>query len=86
MAVQQKIVFVVSGLSPLELLHTSADFLCVVGFVVDNLFCGGCLAYPLIVAVDIGRYLQTAVAVSPNHPLKWLLLMAVIHVDAGGEN
>lgn len=38
MVAQQKMVLVVSGLSPLELMHTVAVFPQVVGFVVDNMF------------------------------------------------
>ena len=42
--------------------------------------------WPLAVAVDGGRYLQTASAVRPGHDEKCLLLMALIHVDSGRLN
>lgn len=56
-----------------------------VGFVVDSLCYGGCLACPLIVAINIGMCCMMAVAASPDHPEKWLLLMATIHAKTGGE-
>ncbi len=55
-------------------------------FVVDNMFIDGCLACPLIVAIDVGRYCLKVVAVSPGHLMKWLLLMVVIHINTDGEN
>ncbi len=58
----------------------------VVGFVVGKMFCGGCLVCPLSVAVDKGRCHMTAVFIRPGQPVKWLLLMAVIHVDVCVEN
>ncbi len=39
----------------------------------------------MIVALVTGRFHRMTVAVSPGHPEKWLFLMAVIHVDMGGE-
>ncbi len=51
---------------------------CAICFVVDNMFCGGCLACPLIVivAVDVGSCIWIALATSPGYPVKWWLLMA----------
>ena len=36
------------------------------------------------VAVDVGRYFQTELAVRQGHDKNWLLLMALIYVDGGG--
>ncbi len=82
MAPQQKMVLVMSGLSPSKVVFTCKVLCCIVGYVVDNMFCGGCFVCPLIVAVDLGRCHWTLVAVSPGHLEKWLLLVAVIHFDA----
>ncbi len=67
----------VSRLSPSELVYTCNYLTHLVGLVVDNKFCGCCLACPLIDGIDIER---------TGHSMKWRLLMAVIHVDAGDEN
>ncbi len=70
MAAQQKLELIESDLLPLELVYI-CDVPHVVGLVVDSMFCCGCLACPLIVAVDIRRCHWTAVAVRPGHPVKW---------------
>lgn len=70
MVAQQRMVLVVSGLSQLEVVFTCNDFPCVIGVVVDNIFCGGCLVCTQINAVDIGRCLLTAFAVSPGQLVK----------------
>ncbi len=36
------------------------------------------------VAVDVGRYFKTELAVRQGHDKNWLLLMALIHVDGVG--
>ena len=35
------------------------------------------------VAVELGKYFQTASVVSPGHDKDWLLFMALIHMDGG---
>ncbi len=49
----------------------------------DNMFLGGYLACSLIVVVEIGRCCLMVVEVSPSYPVKWWLLMAMAHIDAG---
>ncbi len=70
-AAKQKIVLGVSGLPPLELVCTYNYFPHVVGLAVHDHFCSDCLMCAFIVAIDTGRCLWTAVAVSPCQPVKW---------------
>ncbi len=85
MAAQQKMILVTFTLSVLELVCTCNDFPHVVSFVVDNMLYSGCFVVPLIVVVEIGQCCWTTVAISPVYPVKWWLLIAVIHVEVGGE-
>lgn len=86
MTAQYKMVFAVSGLLSLELMHTCKNFPLLVGFVMYIMYCAGCLVCPLIVAVKIGMCHWTAIALCPDHPVKWLVLMTFIHVGLGNEN
>lgn len=79
-------IFAVSSLLPLKVMLTCNNFPSVFVFVANNMFYSGCLKFPLIVANDTERCHQTAVAVSPGHPLKLLLLMAVFYADVDSEN
>ena len=53
---------------------------------VDRMPAGVFFTHPLAVAMDGGRYLQTAAAVRLGHDKKCLLLMGLIHMDGGGLN
>lgn len=48
MAVQQKMVLIVSGLSPLELMLTYNEISDVVGYDVDDMLCDGCFVYLML--------------------------------------
>ncbi len=70
MGVQQKIVLIMSGLSPLELGYNCNHLPCVVGLVVRNMFSSGCLACPLIITIDIGSSHPTTVTIRPGQLMK----------------
>ena len=51
---------------------------------VDQTPAGVFFMWPFAVAVDLGRYFQTVLAIRPGHDDNWFLLMALIHVNGGG--